>query len=119
MTLTNDAVFDLSGKTAGLTNNVWTYYGNVEYSLNEHFEVKNESDSEKISEIINDNSTILVDPEDYAVVLLEKVQWDNSEGDKTLNRNLVLYIYCPHYSEPNLEEQKYTDVYNTIKRGEL
>ena len=94
LTLRNFVAMNLDGSNRGDTNNVWTYYGNLTFSLSEAIILVDNNDEivEKISELENPNETILEVSNQYAVVLLEKVNLD-TKNVNNVNRDLVLYIY--------------------------
>lgn len=114
LTLTNFVKININGYNEGETNNVWTYYGNLTYSLSEAIILVDENDDvlEEISKIENNKNTILDTPNEYAVVLLERVNWDSES--KTVTREPVLYIYCPISLEEQ-EDDKYDEIINKIK----
>lgn len=115
LTLHNFVEIQLKGANRGQTNNVWTYYGNMSYSLSETINLVADNDGEileEISNVQNDEKSILETPDDYVVVLHEIVSWDSD--DENLTRELALLIYCPIQSEPD-EEDPYEDLYNELK----
>ena len=57
--------------------------------------------------------TKLLEPKEYAVVLIEKVEWDS--GEKTLTRSDVLYIYCPVSDVQQPEPDRFDDIYVQLK----
>jgi len=107
----------LDGSHNGTTNNIWTYYGNMAYALNESIKLyDNETDLnelETISETDSDETTLVETPNEWAVVLHEVVKWVS--GDKEVSRDLKLYIYCPIPSEEEQEDDKYSEIYNEIR----
>lgn len=115
----------INGKTFGIINNVWTYYGDIKYSLSEDYGLEdNEGNIEEISKIEDEENSVINNPDDYDIVLIEKVEWDN-EKDKTVHKTLTLYIYCPVDLEEDDEEEyldprdaRYKELYNEIKNGE-
>lgn len=116
LTLTNFVSMSIKGNNNGETNNVWTYYGNVTYSLSEAIILVDENDEvlEEISKLENPEQTILETPDDYAVVLLERVSWESE--NEIITREPVLFIYCPEPGEAlSAEEERYQQVYNDLK----
>ena len=113
LTLTNFVKMTIGGSNEGETNNIWTYYGNVTYSLSEAIILVDDQDEiiEEISKIENDEPTIVESRNHYAVVLRERVSW-NAQS-KAPTRETVLYIYCPVSVET--EEDKYKGIYQEIK----
>lgn len=95
LTLTNRVIMSMDGFNSGSTNNVWTYYGALRYSLSESIVLVDTdgSEMEKISDLESYDDTLLETTGDYAVVLLEKVNWDSKEG--IFERHPSLYIFCP------------------------
>jgi len=120
-TLVNDVKMWKTGKNIGQTNNVWTYYGDITYSLSESILLLDEYDQtlEVISKLENNVPTTVNDPNSYAVVFLEKVNW-NSEK-KEYSRDQKLSIYCPISLETSSdpEKNKYDKIYNNIKKESL
>ena len=123
--LFNKVDIDMRGKHTGLTNNTWTFYGDIEHSLTEHINLVDEDGIiEEISTLEPDRPAYVVNPADWVVLVWEKVSWDADpkENKKELNRDVQLYIYAP-YDDPEMEEmspedQKVEDIYNQIKEGE-
>ena len=117
LTLENIVRMSLKGTNRGITNNVWTYYGNLSYSLSESILLVDEDDTtiEEISNIQNTNKTVLETPNDWAIVLIEKVMWDTVE--EKLERNPVLFIYCP--TDGDLEAEKYIEMARELTEPEM
>lgn len=112
--LTNEVNMYITGKSSGVVNNVWTYYGGMQYSLSEYIRLLEENGTliEDISKIENDEVSLLYNLKEYVVVLLEKVSW---ETPGNLTREQVLYIYCPEsLDEGDPEEDRYDRVYNQV-----
>lgn len=113
MQMTNTINMTLGGKHSGAVNNVWTYYGNIEYKYHEGINLfdKDGNVVEPVSNIdTGPEETYVASPEDWVVTLVEKVNW--GDGD-SVERHLGLYIYCPHSSEVYDDN----DIYNQIKNG--
>lgn len=92
--LKNIVICQLDGKSQGKINNAFTYFGDIKYSLSEYVSLNK---GEEILEVITniDNSqfpSIVVDKDDYAVVLIEILEWENGEYKRSTP---VLYVYCP------------------------
>lgn len=89
------------GKSIGSIANVFTYYGQINFSLSEETTLLNRNkDVEDIIETITniDNSevdSLVYDPEEFEVVLFETLTW-NTPG--TPSRKVELYIFCPENS---------------------
>lgn len=113
--LVNDVKMWADGKNIGQTNNVWTYYGDMRYSLSETIVLLDKNDQllEEISKLENNEPTTVNDPTSYAVVFLEKVKWNSEKAE--YSRTQELYIYCPISLETPPETSKYDKVYNSIK----
>lgn len=109
--LENTIELTVDGPHLGNTHNVWTYYGDVEYSYSEFTTLRNNDGDvvEKVSEISNDNDTIVNDRKDWIVTLVESVNWGS--GSEGVERNLTLYIFCPESSE----SYEYQDVYEKVR----
>lgn len=114
LTLENFVEMSLTGINHGKTNNIWTYYGNLTYSLTEKILLINENGEteEEISKLEPEFQTILEEPDDFAVVLKETVEWDTRVGTD-VKRELNMYIYCPESSEE--EQDPYETAYNRLK----
>ena len=95
LTLVNSVTMSMDGWNSGTTNNVWTYYGALRYSLSEKIVLvdNEEKELEIISDLDCPEDTVLEGTGDFAVVLLEKVNWDSKT--QVFERHPVLYIYCP------------------------
>jgi len=104
----------IDGTNSGLTNNVWTYYGNITYSLSENICLYDADGVliEEISKLENEKETVVEKPNDYVITLLERVEWDSSES--LIHREPKLYIYCPVVYEED-EPDKYENLYNELK----
>ena len=115
LTLENFVEMSVSGINHGKTNNIWTYYGNITYSLTEKILLINENNEveEEISNIDPTYPTTIDDDSDFAVVLREVVEWDSREGND-VKRTLNMFIYCPEFSETE-EEDPYENAYNRLK----
>ena len=114
LTLLNDVRMTIDGTNSGLTNNVWTYYGNITYSLSENICLYDADGVliEEISKLENEKETVVEKPNDYVITLLERVEWDSSES--LIHREPKLYIYCPVVYEED-EPDKYENLYNELK----
>lgn len=99
-------------KHSGNINNVWTYYGDIEYSYSENIRLidKNNNIVENISNLESEHDTFVTSERDWVVTLVEKVNWGETDD---VERHLGLYIYCPYSSEPDPTE----NIYNQIKRS--
>lgn len=94
ITLTKSVNVHLEGNNDGQSVNVFSYYGgeNIEYSVSEFVKLYDKGQIiEDITDIDLNKSRTRVNPETYAVVLIENVSW--SVG--VLSRHPKLYIYCP------------------------
>lgn len=117
--LFNDVTLSMAGTNEGSIMNVWTYYGDVQFSLTEKTVLLDENGEllETISDLDNsDTPSILNSSEDFAIILLEKTQWKSSEKERKFERHPCLYIYCPFSDnvEENIKEEKFNDVYNRL-----
>lgn len=117
--LFNNVTLSMTGTNEGSVMNVWTYYGDVQFSLTEKTVLVDENGEllETISELDNSEMpSVLNSPEDFAIILLEKTEWKGSDKEKKFERHPSLYIYCPlsDDAEENVKEEKYNDVYNRL-----
>jgi predicted kinase len=102
LTLINEVNSYLNLPSKGNYNNVFTYYGEIEYSLSEF--VKLYDGDKLIDNITNvDKRDIPTDfrSSDFAVVLVERVKWEQSK----LVRTPHLYVYCPQVSKSSTEAE--------------
>ena len=96
LVLVNEVKAQLKGNSTGKSNNVFTYYGEIDYSLSEFVKLYDgELLLEDITHIDRQMERSRVNPTSWAVVLIEKVQWESGE----ITRESQLFIYCPHESE--------------------
>ena len=97
--------------------NVWTYYGDVQFSLTEKIELLDDNGEvlETISEVDGDSPSILHNPNDYAVILKETTDWVGDK-ERKFERHAQLYIYCPKSddADENAKDERYSDVYNRL-----
>jgi hypothetical protein len=101
--LANNVNADLKGPSNGSVNNVFTYYGEIDFSLSEFVRLTNgEEVVEEITNIDQLDKPSKLNRESYAVVLVENVKWEKGEIVKKLN----LYIYCPIESESQESESE-------------
>jgi predicted aspartyl protease len=99
--LANEVKAHLNSPSEGSTNNVFTYYGEVEISMSEFVNLYDED--KKIEEVTNidqlDRPTT-INTSKYAIVLVESVKWKDGKIDKSLR----LLVYCPEKIEEGEEE---------------
>lgn len=113
MEMSNNINMTVGGSHSGDINNVWTYYGNIEYKYHESINLLDKTGNvvEPVSNIdTGPDATFVVSQDDWVVTLVEKVNW--GDGDK-VERKLGLYIYCPHSYETYDDDE----IYNQIKNG--
>lgn len=114
LTFKNVVTINLSGETKGEKYDHYTYYGEIDFADSEDYKVyKDGNELYKLSDYNPGYTAQVLFPEEYAVVLVEKVNFDNSG----LNINDDLYIYCPQ-EELSEEDYKYQGIYNQIKESE-
>lgn len=115
MTIKNEVKMFINGQNIGHTTNVFTYYGSLTYGLSEAINLYDENGQvlEDISNFDNPDETVVDIPNDYCVVVLERVDWDSDK--KEFSRKPHMYIYCPESDEAD----EYADIKNKIKNGEL
>ena len=110
LTLTNNVIMSMDGSNRGTTNNVWTYYGEIRYSLTEKIILVDDDgvELERISDLDAVEGTILEGMGLYAIVLLEKVIWDSKE--KIFERHPSMYIYCPVSDQEDPADRLYKEL---------
>jgi hypothetical protein len=103
LVLVNDVKAQLKGPSEGKSNNVFTYYGEVDYSLSEFVKLM---DGDKVVEDITNVDQIdmptTVNKSMFAIVLVEAVEWKNT----SMTRKPKLYIYCPQESKDAQQEKE-------------
>jgi hypothetical protein len=88
----------LDKPSSGSIYNVFTYHGEIEYSVSEFVNLyKGEELLEDITHIDNRDAMTEINPEEYAVVIFEKVEW----SDGNIVRQPRLILYCPQILEEN------------------
>jgi hypothetical protein len=101
LTLKNEVNVYLNSPSKGSSNNVFTYYGEIDFSLSEFVRLYDgETLLEEITRIDLSESPSKLNDSMYAVVLIERLKWE----DGKLARHLKLHIYCPKSSEGEVEE---------------
>lgn len=112
LTFNNSISLRLKKGHSGTINNVFTYYGEIEYSYSEDFNLYDSKGNiiENISKIDSNYDTTIMSKNDWVVTLTEVVEWDDENSDE-VNRTTTLYIYCPESSE----EFEYQSVYDEVK----
>jgi hypothetical protein len=94
--LVNNINCELKGQSSGSINNVFTYYGEIDFSLSEFVKlVDGEELIEDITRIDQIDVPSRLNKELYAIVLIEEVKWDKGE----IQRLPHLYVYCPEKGE--------------------
>lgn len=97
LTITNKANMYVDGRHEGEKTNVYTYYGDISFSLSEYVNLC-EPDGNVIEEIVHfddEGGSIIEVPKKWNVILLETITWDSNEKDGPVKQKLTLYIYCP------------------------
>jgi len=102
--LTNRVECYLGKPSIGSSNNVYTHHGEIDYSLSEFVTLYDENGNivEEITRIDNSGMPTIIEPNTWAVVMIEKVEWVTDK----LDRIPKVYIYCPELS---LEEREEND----------
>ena len=121
LSLVTNVSVSLEGWSTGLKYNVWTYYGLVNYSLKENINLVGNSEEDFIEEItpeFNSDETLIENPADYVITLLEKVEWDTRKNNVE-KRELNLCIYCPISIDGETPDDKYKEIYDDIKNNRL
>lgn len=103
LVLVNDVKAQLKGPSEGKSNNVFTYYGEVDYSLSEFVKLM---DGDKVLEDITNVDQLdmptTVNRSMFAIVLIEAVEWKNG----TSSKRPKLYVYCPQESKDAQQEKE-------------
>ena len=74
-------------------DNVFSYYGIINYSLEEKTVFLDGNEVlEEITMIENGASSTLDDPEDFAIIVVEKLEWRNNEKE---TRKSDIFLFCP------------------------
>jgi hypothetical protein len=101
--LVNDVSLYLSSPSKGSINNVFTYYGEIDFSLTEFTKLYDgETLLEDITKVDQLDRPSKVNSEMFAVVLVENVKWELGK----LARKPHLYIYCPFNSKDAQSEKE-------------
>ena len=99
--LVQDVKANVSGPSEGSTNNVFTYYGDLEISMSEFVRLyDNKELIEEITKIDQMDVPTKLNKEKFAIVLVETVKWEKMK----VARRPHLYVYCPVNSEAVGEE---------------
>jgi hypothetical protein len=94
--LINEVTVYLNAPSKGSTNNVFTYYGEVDFSLSEFTKLYDgENLLEEITKVDQLDTASRVNPDMFAVVLVESVKWESGK----IARKPHLHVYCPIYSK--------------------
>ena len=103
----------LDGKSNGKMTDTWTYYGDIDFSLNEDINIVNENGEsiQLITKTENEDPGIIYNKEDWAIILFEDVSWDSRKSDK-IEKTPVIAIYCPNQLEEEQIENSDGEVYN-------
>lgn len=98
LTLTNVLAIPVDGISSGVWNSTYTYYGDVNYVVNEKTDLVYQNKTvETLTDFGYENKTEVVDPNKWVITVLEKIDWH--DGDYA--RVPKLYIYCPLKSPEN------------------
>jgi hypothetical protein len=101
LTLKNEVNAYLNSPSTGSSNNVFTYYGEIDFSLSEFVKLYDgETLLEEITRIDLADKFTKVNESMFAVVLVERLKWE----DGKLAKHLKLHIYCPKSSEGEVED---------------
>lgn len=114
ITFENEVMITLGKSSEGIMYDHFTYYGDIDYSASENYKLI-DSNNNEVQDISSYNPGInskVIDSDDYAVVLIETVEWD-SEGN--ISKTASMKIYAP----VEFEEFEYQDVYNQVKENEV
>lgn len=92
MTLTKTVNTRLKKPSDGHSDDVYTYFGNINFVLNEYTNLYDEDGNiiEQITNIKNPNRT-KIDVNNWAVIVIDSLDWSNDISVRTSK----LYIYCP------------------------
>lgn len=97
LTLNNSIDIYTNGTSIGSVYLTFTYHGQIDISLSKETRLisrENNIDSlvEEITHEENENPSMVYDPNEYNIILVEALTW-NAPGEPT--RRSQLYIYCP------------------------
>lgn len=92
LTLTNRVNVYVNKPSDGQVVEVFTYYGDVDYVLNEIVTLRNEDGSEisNITNLVYHDQSSTINPDKWAVVLVRTYTWKDGE----INSILRLHLYC-------------------------
>jgi hypothetical protein len=96
ITISTEIDVYLDKQSSGTYHNIFTYYGEVEYSVSEFVKLYKSDDQilENITDIDNSSRLSKINQESYAVILIEFISW----GEGNLEKKPRLFIYCPENS---------------------
>ena len=94
ITLCKKVISNLNGESSGENVDVYSYYGDPEFIVDEHIEVRRGDEILSVVTDIQNDDTTIFDREDYVILLLEKHKWSGTE----YTTENVLLIYCPKES---------------------
>ena len=101
--LVNDVKAQLKGPSEGKSNNVFTYYGEVDYSLSEFVKLM---DGDKVLEEVTNvdqiDAATTINQSMFAIVLIERVEWK----DAKISKKAEMYVYCPQESKDAQQEKE-------------
>ena len=120
LTIVNKANMYIDGRNDGEKTNVYTYYGDVSYSLSEYVNLC-EPDGTVIEEVVHfedEGISIIEAPKKWNVVLLENISWDTKEKEGPIRQELNLYIYCPELLSEDENELIVGDQYDAVYGNE-
>lgn len=93
LTITNAYNIVIDGISAGVYKATYTYYGDVDYVVNERTDLEYKKEViETLTDFQYSNKTTIKDPSNWIVTVAESINW----GDGDYTRIPKLYIYCPH-----------------------
>jgi hypothetical protein len=103
LVLVNEVDAYLETPSSGTVANTFTYYGEVDYSLSELVNLYDKDDKVllDITNIDNQEVSTRVNPDKYAVILIETTVW----GEGKMEKKPKLFIYCPEKSTPEEGEE--------------
>lgn len=115
ITLLTELIVSIDGLSSGTVQNVYTYYGDPEYLMKERISLaKDDSVYEEVRDtyrLLEGRYSNIYDTDDYYVILLEEIKFENGEASRTFN----LLIFCPEsVEEISPEDQKFRNIYNQL-----
>lgn len=94
ITINKRVISNLDGDSSGCNTDVYSYYGDPEFIVNEYVEVVKGNESLSVITDIASEDLTDFDRDDFVVLLFEQHNWEGKE----YKTELKLLIYCPKES---------------------